>query len=114
MSRDQRLFLRDIQRGSRKVIDWAAGLSQEQFIADEMRRDAVLRNLQIIDEAVKQLPPELRDQHPAVPWRRIARFRDIVTHAYFGLDDDIVWDIVQNKVPELLAEVERMLQDGER
>jgi uncharacterized protein with HEPN domain len=97
VSRDERLLLSDIERSCAKVITWTSGLTRDELLADEMRYDAVLRNLQIIGEAVKQLSAETRTRYPAVPWQRIAGFRDVVTHAYFGIDEDIVWDIIQNK-----------------
>jgi uncharacterized protein with HEPN domain len=105
LSRDPDLFLADIERGCAKVMLWTSGVTREQLIADEMRYDAVMRNLQIIGEAVKHLPADLRERHPTVPWRRIAGFRDVVTHTYFGIDDDIVWDVIRNKTPELLHHV---------
>lgn len=99
----------DIEQSCTKVLRWTSGLTQAQLPADEMRYDAVMRNLQIIGEAVKHLSPELRSRYPGVPWQRVAGFRDIVTHAYFGVDDDIVWDVVQNKVPDLLEQVQAIL-----
>lgn len=102
MSRDFRPFLADIRRSCEKVLRYTAGLDHEQFVADEKTFDAVLRNLAIIGEAVKQLPPEFCDRHPDIEWRKIARFRDLVIHHYFAVDEQIVWDIVENKVPELL------------
>jgi uncharacterized protein with HEPN domain len=102
MSRDYRPFLDDIRRACEKVARFTAGQTFEEFVADEKTFDAVLRNLAIIGEAVKQIPQEFRDQHPTVEWRKIARFRDLVIHHYFAVDEQIVWDIVQNKAPELL------------
>jgi uncharacterized protein with HEPN domain len=108
MSRDFRPFLDDIHRACEKVVRYTAGQTFEQFVADEKTFDAVLRNLAIIGEAVKQIPQEFRDQYPAVEWRKIARFRDLVIHHYFAVDEQIVWDIVQNKVPELLDQLLKM------
>src|SRR5690348_12926572 len=108
MSRDYRPFLDDIRRACEKVVRYAAGQTFEQFVADEKTFDAVLRNLAIIGEAVKQLPQEYRELHPTIEWRKIARFRDVVIHHYFAVDEQIVWDIVQNKVPELLDQLVRM------
>ena len=85
-------------------------MSLEDFVADERTYDAVVRNLQIIGEAVKQIPPEVRDRYPAVEWRKIAGLRDILAHAYFSLENETLWDIVQNKVSELLEQMQHILQ----
>ncbi len=78
-------------------------------MADRRTYQAVLWNLLIIGEAVKRLPTELRSVHPAIEWRKIAGLRDIIAHAYFALDDDILWDVVTTKLPSLLREADRML-----
>ncbi len=80
-------------------------------MADERTYDAVVRNLQIIGEAVKQIPPEVREQYPAIEWRKIAGLRDILAHAYFSLENETLWDIVQNKVPESLEQMQRIVQE---
>ena len=110
MSRDYKLYLEDILEATRKIDSYTRGLSLQQFNQDEMRTDAVLRNLEIIGEATKNLPPELREKYPAVDWRRVAGLRDIVSHAYFNVDRNIIWDIVQNKVPDLRQYVSSILE----
>lgn len=92
----------------RSILEFTAGLSYEQFIKDNKTRDAVLRNLEIIGEATKQLPEAVRQSLPHIEWRKIMRMRDIVAHAYFGIDDKIVWDVIQNKIPELLREIDSL------
>jgi uncharacterized protein with HEPN domain len=101
MSRNYELYLGDIREACAKVQRYVGDLDRDAFFADEKTVDAVLRNLEIIGEAAKQVPEEVRSRYPAVEWRNIAGFRDIVVHRYFNLDDDIIWDVVQNKVPEL-------------
>ena len=110
MSRDYRLYLEDILEAAQKIENYTEGLSFQQFIQDEMRLDAVLRNLEIIGEATKNLPSELRDKYPAVDWRKVAGLRDIVIHAYFNIDNNIIWDIVQNKLPDLQSYVATILE----
>src|SRR5438067_12278052 len=105
MSPDYRLFLRDIRASCEKVSRYAAGLSFQEFVDDEKTFDAVMRNLAIIGEAAKQIPDAIRAQYPDVEWRKIARFRDIAIHHYIAVDEQIGWDIVQNKVPELLVQI---------
>lgn len=71
----------------------------------------MVRNLEVIGEAAKQVPEDLRDRHTDVDWRRIAGLRDVLIHGYFGLEDETLWDIVQNKVPELHGQIEGILKD---
>ena len=109
MPRDSRVYLEDILEATRKITVYTGSLSKAAFLEDEKTIDAVVRNLEVIGEAVKKLPEDLRAQHSAVEWKKIAGLRDILIHEYFGLDAEIVWDIVQNKVPTLDREVRAML-----
>jgi uncharacterized protein with HEPN domain len=102
MSKDFRLYLDDIARACERVLRYTAGMGFDEFVHDDRTYDAVLRNLTIIGEAAKQLPESIRAEYADVDWRNIGRLRDIAVHHYFALDDSIVWDIVTNKVPELL------------
>jgi len=94
MSRDWRLYLDDILAACGKVERYTAGMTLEAFRADEKTFDAVLRNLTIVGEAAKQVPDEVRRAMPSTDWRKVGGLRDIVVHAYHGIDDEIVWDVV--------------------
>lgn len=109
MPRDSRVYLEDILEATRKITSYTANLSKAAFLEDEKTFDAVVRNLEVIGEAVKKLPEDLRAQHPSLEWKKMAGLRDILIHEYFGLDSDIVWDIVKNKVPTLNQAVRAML-----
>ena len=111
MPRDSRVYLEDILDATRKIAAYAGSLSKTAFLEDEKTIDAVVRNLEVIGEAVKNLPEDLRAQHSAVEWKKIAGLRDILIHEYFGLDAEIVWDIVRNKVPALNREVRTILNE---
>ena len=105
MSRDLSIYILDIIAASDKVRRYTAGMTRDQLLADDRTYDAVLRNLEIIGEAAKHLPQDVRQEMPSIPWTKIAGMRDILAHVYFGVDPDIVWDVVENKVPELHAVV---------
>jgi uncharacterized protein with HEPN domain len=84
-------------------------MTYKEFVHDDLHFDAALRNLEIIGEAVKNVSEETRQKYPQVKWRKIAGFRDVIAHGYFGINDETVWDIVENEVPVLLTTVKAML-----
>lgn len=113
MSRDYKLYLEDILEAVDKIERYLEGFSLQEFVVDDLRIDAVLRNLEIIGEAAKCLPVKIKDEHPAIEWRKIAGLRDIVIHEYFGVDLDIIWDAIQNNLPGLRQTVSKILAKDE-
>jgi uncharacterized protein with HEPN domain len=109
MSRDETLYLDDIQESCEKVLRFTKGMTYKDFVHDDLHFDAVLRNLEIIGEAVKNISEQTRQNYPDVKWRKIAGFRDIVAHEYFGVNEETVWDIVENEIPNLLEIVKAIL-----
>ena len=105
MSRDILLFLEDIERSCVKIVENTTGVDRDAALADALSFDGLLFNLYVIGEAVKRLPQELRQEHSDIAWREIAGLRDILAHAYFALDLDIIWDAIQRDVPALLIRV---------
>ena len=98
-SRDYREFLHDIVESCALILQWTDGLDPETFVNDRRTFDAVVRNLEIMGEATKNLPADLKERHPEIRWRGIAGFRDIAAHFYFGLKQEIVISIVYEQLP---------------
>ena len=105
MRREIAELLKDIREAAERATRHTAGLDREQFGHDEKTVDAVVRCLAILGEAAKQVPIADRSQYPDLPWREMTGLRDRVVHDYLGIDLDIVWDVVQHRIPELLAKL---------
>ena len=99
--RDHTLFIMDILQAIERIESFVDGMDYDAFVADDKTLSAVVRKLEIIGEAVKQLPESFTKQHPTTPWKQIAGMRDKLIHFYFGVDPLLVWQTVQNRLPEL-------------
>ena len=109
MSRSPVEYLRHILDETIYLGSQTVGLSKVQFVQDETLKRAFVRSIEIIGEASKQVPDGIRKKYPKIQWRAIAGMRDKLIHAYFGIDYDIVWDVVVNKIPELQQEIKAIL-----
>jgi uncharacterized protein with HEPN domain len=95
------------------VLKHTSGLTEEKFLEDETLTRAVVRSLEIIGEATKKLPQEFKAQYPNVEWKKMAGTRDVLIHEYFGVDWEIVWDIITTKLPSIGDEIKTILDDFE-
>lgn len=93
------------------LLENSAGIDRAQFLGGETLRRAFARSLEVIGEAAKKVPEDFRAQHPKVEWRAMAGMRDRLIHGYFGVDYELVWDVVRHKVPALKRQLEEMLAD---
>jgi len=107
-NRRVRLLIEDIWESLEKVQRYISGLTRKSFSADEKTIDAVVRNLEIIGEAANRLPGEFRSQHPTIEWRKIVGLRNRIVHDYFGVDLEIVWQILKDDVPDLRESVKKI------
>ena len=113
MSASTRPYLQHILTETRYLMGQVQGLAKETFLHDETLQRAFARSLEIIGEAVKQLPSDVTQRYSHLEWRAMAGMRDRLIHGYFGVDYDIVWDVVTNKIPELQQAIEHILhQEG--
>jgi len=102
-------YLQDMFEAISRISKYCNNLSYEDFLKDTMIQDAVVRNIEIIGEAVKNLHESLKEQHPDIAWKNIAGIRDRLIHDYFGVNWDIVWDVIEKDIPELSNKVKSIL-----
>lgn len=112
MPRDHRLYLDDILESIGRIRRHVGVMDYAAFKADEKTVDAVIRNLEVIGEAARSVPEPLRQGCPETEWRKIVALRNILIHDYFGINLEIIWDIVQHKLDDLESACRKLLESG--
>jgi uncharacterized protein with HEPN domain len=111
VSRDISLYIKDILQNMNDAEEFMQGLLYDQFASDKKTLNAVLRSIEVIGEAAKKAPVEIRTKYPSVPWKEMAGVRDKIIHFYFGVDREAVWLVVKERIPSLKPLIEQILRD---
>ena len=113
MTRNVGLYVRDILQNMQDAEEFIYGLSYDQFAADKKTFNAAVRSIEVIGEAAKHVPAGVRQKYREVPWREMAGMRDKVSHFYFGVDREVVWQVVKERIPAIRPVIEQILRDLE-
>ncbi|HDH31284.1 MAG TPA: DUF86 domain-containing protein [Candidatus Wolfebacteria bacterium] len=106
--REDKLYIADIKDSIKKIEEYTKGLDFDEFVKDSMAMDAVVRNLTIIGEAAKNIPEEIKSKNPHIAWTEAISMRNKVTHEYFGVDEDILWQTIKEDLPILKKQISRL------
>ncbi|NYZ76905.1 DUF86 domain-containing protein [Candidatus Micrarchaeota archaeon] len=111
--RDYGIYLRDILDSIFEIEQFIGSMSFEEFESDDKTFSAVLRKLEIIGEATKRIPEDIKKKYPDVPWKEMAGMRDKLIHFYFGVDSRLVWRTVKERLPRLKESIDKIIDDTE-
>ena len=107
------MYLQDMLTGIERIDHYIEGFNFKQFKQDYKTVDAVIRNFEVIGEAAKNLPEEIKSKYPEVPWSEMYLLRNKISHEYFGVDYEIIWDVATNYLPENKKQIEAILKEEE-
>ena len=111
MKRTYRDYILDILTSIQEIEEFVEGMNFEDFVEDRKTVNAVIRSLEVMGEAVKKIPSEIREKYQEIPWKYIAGIRDKLIHEYHGVDLEIVWEVVEKEIPPLKPKFEKILEE---
>jgi len=114
MKRTLKDYLLDLLSAAEETQRFTKGIALEEFLQDRKTSNAVIRSLEVMGEAAKKIPEELRSRYPEIPWKRVAGMRDVLIHEYHGVELEIIWKTVREELPPLEPLLEKMLQELEK
>ena len=111
MKRNYILFLEDISERIEKINSYTDGMSYEEFVEDDKTVSACIREIEVIGEATKQIPKDITDRFNDLPWSLMAKMRDKLIHWYFEIDEEIVWNVAKDKLPDIKIQIDSIIED---
>lgn len=111
MKKEPSVFIEHILQNIKDIENFSKDLKEEDFLKDKLKQNAIIRSLEVIGEAIKNIPESFRDSYPNIPWKDIAGMRDKLMHHYFGIDLELVWKSLKEDIPLLKDELLKIRMD---